>query len=193
MPKSVDVEEKRAEFVRASWDVIAAEGFEAATMRRVASEAGCTTGSLTHYFADRRSLLIEALRSAHFQAGERMGKVAEEGSPFERLHAVLLESLPLDSVRMREWKVWLAFWGASINDPAIASEDAKRYAEWRALLENLLTPLSQDPEHEADLIIALVDGLGIGLARAGFAGAALKRKQSECEAALNRYLGKFND
>ena len=104
MPKSVDIEEKRAEFVHASWDVIASEGFEAATMRRVAAQAGCTTGSLTHYFPDRRTLLIEALRGAHYQTGKRMVEAAEGRAGFSRLYAVLLESLPLDAVRMREWE-----------------------------------------------------------------------------------------
>ena len=54
MPKSVDPTQKRAAFVAASWDVIAAEGLRGATLRRVAAEAGCTTGALTHYFSDRR-------------------------------------------------------------------------------------------------------------------------------------------
>ena len=123
MPKSVDPIQKRAELVSASWDVIAAEGLKAATLRRVAAEAGCTTGALTHYFRDRRALLIDALRSAHYQAGGRMADAASRAaSDLARLKAVLLEALPLDAARLREWRVWLAFWAEAMNDSELAED-----------------------------------------------------------------------
>ena len=77
----------------ASWDVIAREGLKAATLRRVADEAACTTGALTHYFADRKSLLIDALRAVHYQAGARMIEAAgRASSDLERLRALLREA-----------------------------------------------------------------------------------------------------
>ena len=47
MPKVVDHAVRRAELVDAAWRVIAEEGLEAATMRRIAEAAGCTTGRVT--------------------------------------------------------------------------------------------------------------------------------------------------
>lgn len=166
MPKTVDHDERRADFVAASWDVIAREGLPATTLRRVASQAGCTTGALTHYFADRKSLLVEALRAAHASAGRRMrAAIAREADPRKRLSAVLHEASPLDAERLREWKVWLAFWGAAAGDPTLAEENRRRYAEWRDLLERLVRPFTGDAAPcEADLLVALVDGLGVRLA-----------------------------
>lgn len=195
MPKVVDRTEKRAEFVAASWNVIASEGLRAATLRRVASEAGCTTGSLTHYFPDRRSLLINSLRSAHFEAGARMMKAAEQASSqFERLEAVLLEALPLDAPRMREWRVWLAFWAEAMNDPQLAEENQRRYAEWRNLLSDVVSPLltdSADLEPELDHLIALIDGLGLHLARDVADGRVLDTRQRACKDTLGRVLLRF--
>ena len=195
MPKVVDRTEKRAEFVAASWNVIASEGLRAATLRRVASEAGCTTGSLTHYFPDRRSLLINSLRSAHFEAGARMMKAAEQASSqFERLEAVLLEALPLDAPRMREWRVWLAFWAEAMNDPQLAEENQRRYAEWRNLLSDVVSPLvadSADLEAELDHLIALIDGLGLHLARDVADGVVLDTRQRACEDTLEGILFRF--
>lgn len=195
MPKAVDRTEKRAEFVAASWNVIASEGLRAATLRRVASEAGCTTGSLTHYFPDRRSLLVNSLRSAHFEAGTRMLKAAERASnDFERLEAVLFESLPLDAPRMREWRVWLAFWAEAMNDPELALENQRRYAEWRNLLSDVVSPLvsaSATLESELDLLIALVDGLGLQLARDVAEGVVLDTRQQACENTLRGMLLRF--
>lgn len=195
MPKSVDPSQKRAELVAASWDVIAAEGLKGATLRRVAAEAGCTTGALTHYFPDRRSLLRDALRTAHYQAGTRMLEAARSAaSDFERLKAVLLEALPLDPRRLREWRVWLAFWAESMNDAELAQENARRYVEWWDLLKQVLgplTPSAAEREHEIAHLVALVDGLGLRVARQPHDDAALRAKQRECSETIMRHLTRF--
>ena len=58
MPKVVDIQERRAELAAAAAQLIARAGVGAATLRDVAAEAGWTTGALTHYFADKRELLL---------------------------------------------------------------------------------------------------------------------------------------
>lgn len=192
MPKIVDHDLRRAEFAAASCAVIAEEGLGAATMRRVAERAGCTTGALTHYFPDRATLLTEALRAAHAAAGARMLAVVKRAAPpIDRLRGVLLEALPLDADRLREWRVWLAFWGATPSQPALAAENAARYVEWRGLLELLLGSLGLEPperREEAHLLVALVDGLGLQLALQEAAAPAQRR---ECAARLERYLRRF--
>ncbi len=195
MPKAVDPIQKRSEFVAASWDVIAADGLKAATLRRVAAEAGCTTGALTHYYTDRRSLLVDALRAAHYQAGARMMDAAKGTSSHgARLQAVLLEALPLDAARMREWRVWLAFWAESMTDAELAKENARRYAEWRQLLEDLIRPLMRtraEAKRELAYVVALVDGLGLRLARHVSNDRMLGDEQRECAATLVRHLARF--
>src|SRR5580692_9848754 len=110
MPKVVDIASKRAAFVLASLDVIASEGLGGATLRRIAAQAGATTGSITHYFSSRDALLVETVAAAHLAAGARMQAALERcETPEDQLEAVVLEALPLDPIRLREWKVWLAF------------------------------------------------------------------------------------
>lgn len=166
----VDPEEKRAALVAASWNVIAQEGLGAATLRRVASVAGVTTGALTHYFSNRDALLIDALRAAHVAAGARMLEAAERDlSPKARLTTVVFEALPLDRIRLTEWKVWLAFWGAAAGDARLLKENRRRYAEWRKLLQTLLAPLEKEPRQSsewADHLMVMIDGLGIRVALA---------------------------
>lgn len=171
MPKVVDPEEKRAALIAASRALVADGGVGAATLRRVASAAGCTTGTVTHWFADRQALLVASLRSAHRAAGTRMlARAAEAPDDRARLEAVVWESLPLDESRMQEWRVWLAFWTEALGNPALAVENARRYDEWRALLVALLGPLSPAPDAEASTCMALVDGLGLRLVLAHAAG-----------------------
>jgi AcrR family transcriptional regulator len=165
LPRTVDHDERRRAFIAASWDVLATEGLGAATLRRIAAEAGCTTGALTHYYPDRAGLLVDALRAAHEAAARRMrvAAVAAE-TPHARLRAVLLEALPLDAERRREWKVWIAFWAEASADAALRTENARRYAEWHALLARLLEPFHAKPAERRRAALALaafVDGLGL--------------------------------
>ena len=66
MPKVVNHDQRRAELVAATWEVVADEGVEGATLRRIAEVAGCTTGRVTHYFENKDQLLLTAF--------ERVGK-----------------------------------------------------------------------------------------------------------------------
>ena len=196
MPKFVDPAQKRLEFVAASWDVIATEGLSGVTLRKVAAVAGCTTGSLTHYFSDRSALLIEALREAHFAAAARMITVlGSKNDPFERIRLVLQQALPLDETRLREWKVWIAFWAALAGEPELAAENVRRYHEWREMIEELLSPLIEDPHElaeQANILIALIDGLGLRLALSfGTAEQAFVQDTAavqSCGEQLDRYL-----
>jgi AcrR family transcriptional regulator len=144
---------------------VAAEGIEAATVRRIAEEAGCTTGRITHYFADKEEVLVAALRQVHRAAGKRMLAAIGQRSGLEALRAVLAEALPLDQERILEWRVWLAFWGSAATSTSLQAEQHQRYREWRGLLKRVLATaqLSADIDLDrlVDQIVALVDGFGL--------------------------------
>ena len=165
MPKVVDHAQRRRELVAATWAVVAAEGIEAATVRRIAEEAGCTTGRITHYFADKEEVLVAALRQVHRAAGKRMLAAIGARSGLAALRAVLAEALPLDQERILEWRVWLAFWGSAATSASLQAEQHQRYREWRALLKRVLAtaqlPAEIDLDRLVDQIVALVDGFGL--------------------------------
>lgn len=166
MPKVVDHDERRAQIVMATWDALASVGLEGATMRVIAERAGCTTGRLTHYFDSREAILTAALRAVHERAGVRMIRAAEGASGASSLRAVLLEALPLDDDRRREWQVWLAFWAQAAVDGNLRAENEQRYREWRDVLDRLLrqaVPGLRAGERaiRVDDLVALVDGLGL--------------------------------
>jgi TetR/AcrR family transcriptional regulator, transcriptional repressor of bet genes len=165
VPKVVDHAQRRRELVAATWAVVAAEGIEAATVRRIAEEAGCTTGRITHYFADKEEVLVAALRQVHRAAGKRMLAAIGSRSGRAALRAVLAEALPLDEERILEWRVWLAFWGSAATSTRLQAEQHERYREWRGLLNRVLAtaqlPAGIDLDRLVDQIVALVDGFGL--------------------------------
>jgi TetR/AcrR family transcriptional regulator, transcriptional repressor of bet genes len=182
MPKVVDHAARRAELVDAAWRVIAAEGLEAATVRRIARAAGCTTGLVTHYFDSKDDMLVAALREVHRRGGERMIRHADGADIAAVLLAVILDALPMDQDRQLEWKVWLAFWGRAAADERLRHEQRRRYAEWRGLLRKLIRrarpgDTAADRRTTVDLIAGAIDGLGIQatLEPASFTDARLRR------------------
>ncbi|MEO1055324.1 MAG: TetR family transcriptional regulator C-terminal domain-containing protein [Actinomycetota bacterium] len=158
MPKVVDHDERRATIVRATCTLIADEGLDSATMRRIADRAGSTTGLVTHYFGSKDEVLLAALQHVHRAAGARMTAAVRDLDGDEPLRAVVGEALPLDDERRNEWKVWLAFWGRAASDDALAAEQRARYVEWKALLASLLP---NDGRTAVDELIALIDGIGM--------------------------------
>lgn len=190
MPKALNQAEKRAEFVAALWRVIRKDGVAAATLRRVAKEAGCTTGALTHYFSNRDALLVEALSGAHASARTRMQDAARKGgASWKRFEALILEALPFDAARLGEWSTRLAFWGEAVRSAPLRNENARRFSEWHVFLRNELERLIDDERAstaEAALLMALVDGFAVRLVLHGEARkGGLNR---EIEEALRTHL-----
>ena len=192
MPKEVDAKLRRSEFVDAVWRVIRREGLSAATLRRVASEASCTTGALTHYFCNRHALLVQALRSAHFTAGARMMEAARQvKGDLKRLETIVLAALPLDDERMREWQTHLAFWDAASANERLREENARRFREWAAVLEHYLRPIVPRPEarrREAVLLMGLIDGLALRVLLHSGAGDRIHAPASDIVAPVRFYL-----
>lgn len=57
MPKIVDHDKQREALLDASFRLFAEQGYDAATMRKIAAAAGVSTGALYHYFPDKPSIL----------------------------------------------------------------------------------------------------------------------------------------
>jgi AcrR family transcriptional regulator len=192
MPREVDANLKRSEFVDATWRVIRREGLAAATLRRVATEASCTTGALTHYFSNREALLVQALRTAHFAAGARMIEAARKvKGDLKRLETIVLEALPLDPERMQEWKTHITFWGEASDNEMLRQENARRFGEWGELLEQYLAPIVRRPEalkREAMLLMGLIDGLALRLMLQTRSGDRIHATASKIVAAVRFYL-----
>ena len=125
MPKVVDIEQRRQELAAAAAQLIARAGVGAATMRDVAAEAGWTTGALTHYFADKRELLLYTFRSSlagrHVARGRR-----RDLSPEDDLLESLEGALPLDDARRRHWMVTIAFCAQAAGDDELSEAQRRR-------------------------------------------------------------------
>ena len=186
MPKIIDHDTRRRELVEASWNVIAEEGLEGLTMRKIATAANCTTGRITHYFANREALVLASLQSAYDASAVRLNAViAADFEPVEKLRRAVEETLPLDRQRLREWKVWIAYWTAATTDPTLAQQNDTNHDRWLEAMMPLVHDVAPacDVRHETYLLLGLIDGLGL---RAAVNPTAENKKTTHT--ALKNYL-----
>jgi TetR/AcrR family transcriptional regulator, transcriptional repressor of bet genes len=164
VPKVVDVEQRRTEITDAAARVIARSGIESATMRQVATEAGWTTGAVTHYFTDKRDLLLTTFEASLARRRSQRPQ-PESSTPTERLWASLEGALALDDDRRRHWLVTLACCTQASADEQLAAAQRDAYREFRDHVASLVDrggfAGSDDATSVAERLIALADGIAI--------------------------------
>jgi AcrR family transcriptional regulator len=170
MPKIVDHEARRAELAAAVWRLASRDGLDSLTMRRVAAEAGWSTGALAHYFDDKEELLVFAFQTVADRVGRRIVKAAEHTrDPLELVRTQLVEGLAIDSERRAEVRVWFAFLGLAETQPRLAKAGRDAYRLWRERVAKTVAAAQRqglvdeavDPKRAAAGLIALVDGIAI--------------------------------
>jgi TetR/AcrR family transcriptional regulator, transcriptional repressor of bet genes len=163
MPRVVDAEHRRSELTDAAARLIARSGIESATLRDVAAEAGMTTGALTHYFTDKRELLLRTFEaSLNHRRSLRPGQVDK---PESRLRASLEGALILDEGRRRHWMVSIALCAQAAGDAELAAVQADAYREFRSHVSTLVRLLNLASGKAAiglaERLIAAADGIAM--------------------------------
>ncbi|HKA82343.1 MAG TPA: TetR family transcriptional regulator C-terminal domain-containing protein [Acidimicrobiales bacterium] len=168
MPKIVDHDARRAELARAVWAVARREGIEHASVRTVAAEAGCSAGSLRHYFPNQSDLLAFALQVVVDRIRSRLAGIDRDREPRRAARHVLHELLPLDDERRAENEVWLAFTARALVDPSLREIQAEVDQALRRTWIDIAQALGVDrPRLEGERLHALVDGLCVHAALNG--------------------------
>jgi AcrR family transcriptional regulator len=162
MPKIVDADQRRLELAAAAARVIARAGVDAASMREIAAEAGWTTGTLVHYFANKHELLDFTLRASIERRSAQRSQRADL-SPAEALRATLVGALPTDDETRVHWIVTVALAGAAASDDSLAATQREAYRDYRRYLIELLLAMPDvvDARVEAERLIGVVDGIAL--------------------------------
>ena len=136
MPARGDHQQRRQQVARIAANLVAAGGLAAATHRRIAEAAGCSTTVVSHYFTDKRDLVTATYR----EVGDRVATRVEVARTSEdRLVAMLEALLPLDEDRTRDWRLLFTFLGLAATDAELTAEQRDRAAATRSQIETALT------------------------------------------------------
>ena len=172
MPKVVDVEATKMRIVKATWDVITTKGIQSVSMRRVASAAGCTSGLITHHFADKDELVTYAYEVVlDKMIADAATRVREEHNVRDKLWAAV-EAIEPSTPQMKQLTIVLInFWAQAAFNPGFAARCRQDYKRWRALIARTIREgiaageLRRDTDIQAltDTITLLSDGLSVGM------------------------------
>jgi len=157
-----DREGRRAELLNAAMKVIAEEGFAAASLRRVAQRAGCTTGAVSYYFANKEAM-VAALIESRFDLFDQLLEFGDDAAGVRRSFERWLEiTTAEDAVWMSGFQL-LAY---ARHEPTLAAAYQRRYARYREVFARIL---ASGQEHgwvrrdiAADLLADQLSAMGDG-------------------------------
>jgi len=167
MPRIVDHDSRREEIASAACQVIAQGGIEGLKLTDVGAAAGCTTGAITHYFADKNAVLIAALDHASATLNARL-EARLRRAP-DDVVGFFSETLPIGRRGRDEIVVWYSFWARALSDPALMRRQRAMHRRWRAQVERCLArmesrgelPATTDPAERAEGLCAMINGIGL--------------------------------
>lgn len=130
-----DREAKRMELLRAAMVVIARDGYAKASLRKVAKEAGYTTGAITYYFANKEDLARALVEKAFDRYDAQLEAIRKSGDV-----KVLLEGWMkiITGGEKTGGLVMTEHLAHARHEPAFAEIIAQRYARFRATMVVIL-------------------------------------------------------
>ncbi|MYE13400.1 MAG: TetR family transcriptional regulator [Gammaproteobacteria bacterium] len=165
MPKIVDHDARREAIAECAVRAVAEYGLDRVKLEHVAGIAGCTTGSLMHFFPNKRAILEAALQHVATRLAERYGAARDAADLVDALASVL----PLDATRQREWRVWVSYFGIAGFQTRLREAHHDFYEQNRAWVLDILEDAVERGELRPDLplqdvadqIVGLTDGIGV--------------------------------
>jgi AcrR family transcriptional regulator len=159
---TVDHEERRERIAEVAIELIAREGLEAATLRRIAAEMGASIRVITHYFADKDALLFSIYHAMAVQGQDRIAE-AIAADPAD-LVAGLVAMTAIDESAFQRWRVYVSFWDRATRDPIFADEQRKWIERTLATVTAMIEAHSGKIPGVRSLsmqLVALVQGISV--------------------------------
>ena len=123
-PEASAIERRRKrQILRVVARVVAEDGFDGATMRKIAERAGVSTGMLTYYYKSKRDLIMDMLTDSYDRFVRHIGTSASESGGAARIEAVFQQMLEGSRSGFFPFSFWLAFWAEAARD-----EDLRRFS-----------------------------------------------------------------
>lgn len=148
MPKIIDHDQRRRDIIEVAKRLILQGGFEAATMRSLATEAGFANGALKHYFPGKESIIAATFQSVLAEIDPRQ-LLDEEAPPPDRDPVAYLRDaidtwLPSEEREINAGRVLLVLWEHAASNGELAELYRQFFANWGELIARLLRDARRD-------------------------------------------------
>ncbi len=159
-------ERRKRQILPAVIAVVAEEGFDGATMRKIADRAGVSTGMLTYYYKNKRDLIEDALRDSSSRSSQAVDEALGSDIGPGRIEALFESMLERSSAHTFPLTFWLAYWSEAARDEELKTFSLGGLNKIRTAFRNAVaTGISSqelrgdlDPDLAADLLMLLWQG-----------------------------------
>lgn len=155
--------QRREQLITAAFETIGDVGLAGVTLSQVASQAGMSTGIVSHYFGDKEGLLNATMRRILRDLHDAVAaqRAAAAPSPQAQLFAIIEGNFHASQTSGTSMRAWLDFWAASLHRPELRR--LQRVNDHR-LFSNICCQfrreLSRDEARKAARgLAAMIDGL----------------------------------
>jgi TetR/AcrR family transcriptional repressor of bet genes len=170
MPKLGMAPIRRHQLINAAISVIHEEGFNHATVARIARRAGVSSGMVHHYFKDKDELLFATMR--HLLAelrNDAAARLKAASGSAARIRAIIDASFGDAQFDERVFSAWLALYGNARQSQRLQRILSVYHRRLRSSLLHDLKPLigADGAYRLAEGIAAMIDGLWLRYALTG--------------------------
>jgi len=150
--------EKQEKLLNTALELFAENGYAATPTSRIAREAGVSEGLIFRHFESKEGLLQAILDYGNEYAARAYAGLLEQQEPKAIIRAALELPFRIDKSQYHFWRlIYSLKWQMDAYDYSMS-------APARTALENAFAKLGyEQPEAEAELIMALIDGLATSI------------------------------
>ncbi len=141
-PQQKRSREKRERLKAAALELFGSRGYEGTSIEEIAARAGLATGGVYQHYRSKRQLLLALMDEWLEQLAALEFRRDTEGSPRERLHALLTNAFSTDMKYVPVYRAWLE---AVLKDPALAQRQEEIHAWTTARVEGVFRWLQSMP------------------------------------------------
>ncbi len=156
--------DRKSELAEVVLGIVDRGGLDSVSVREVAAAAGVSIGAVQHHFSTKDELLAFAFRHVVERTRRRVMALSFGPLVADNVRLLLRELLPLDDERRVEGRLYVAFAARAAVTPSLALIQAASQRRIRDGLRDALArhagpAVDADPDRDADLLLALADGL----------------------------------
>lgn len=130
---------RREEIIEAFYSTVAQKGFGKATIREIASRAGCSYGVLNYHFENKEELVLSFLDHVMTTySAELLDGVSKCDTATERLEFVFSYFSDLTRFTLDFCRVWVECWAVGNSNRRVSERLNKCYDDLKKVLDNII-------------------------------------------------------
>ncbi len=130
---------RKEEIIEAFFEVVSENGFGKATIRQIASAAGCNHGMLHHYFPKKEAIIQAAV--AHIMSlykAELLEGLSKYDSAMDQLRFIIPWFFDLNRFNLQLSRAWVDFWALSKNEESVSTALQECYRDVRSIFVDII-------------------------------------------------------